>query len=129
MCLSKKYYIHYHRVSTQEGLNIDLNTSQLMLENYNKEIYQKCTHCHCVIEIKKGFKEDFLICNICYKLIQNDNKSNPQIHIIWTENQKYRVFTNFYRSFVDKVFRRENIKDRCGEILQEVIAKYLDSLT
>ena len=114
--LFKKYYIYYHRVSAQEGLNIDLNTSQLMLGNYNKEIYQKCTYCHCVIEIKKGFKENSFIRNICYKLIQNDNKSNPEIHIIWTENQKYRVFTNFYRSFVDKVFRRENIKDKCGEI-------------
>ena len=39
--LFKKYYIYYHRVSTQEGLDIDLNTSQLMLGNYNKEIYQK----------------------------------------------------------------------------------------
>ena len=116
MSLSKKYYIYNHRVSTQEGLNINLNTSQLMLENYNKEIDKKYTHCHCVIEIKKGFKEDALICNVCYKRIQNDNKSNPQIHIIWTENQKYRVFTNFYRSFVDKVFRRENIKDKCGKI-------------
>ena len=51
MSLSRKYYIFYHRVSTQEGLNIDLNTSQLMLGNYNKEIYQGCTYCHCVIEI------------------------------------------------------------------------------
>ena len=127
MSLSEKYYIYYHRVSTQEGLNIDLNTSQLMLGNYNKEIYQKCTHCHCVIEIKKGFKENGFICNISYKLIQDDNKSNPEIHIIWTENQKYRVFTNFYRSFVDKVFRRENIKDKCSEISQETIEKYLES--
>ena len=67
-----------------------------MLGNYNKEIYQKCTYGHCVIEIKKGFKENAFICNICYKLIQDDNKSNPEIHIIWTENQKYRIFTNFY---------------------------------
>ena len=67
-----------------------------MLGNYNKEIYQKCTNGHCVIEIKKGFKENAFICNICYKLIQDGNKSNPEIHIIWTENQKYRIFTNFY---------------------------------
>ena len=39
MFLSKKYFIYYHRVSTQEGLNIDLNTSEFMLGNYNKEIY------------------------------------------------------------------------------------------
>ena len=129
MPLSKKYYIYYHHGNTQEGLNIDLNTSELMLGNYNKEFYQKCTYFHCVIEIEKAFKENALICNICYKLIQNASNTNPQIHIIWTENQKYRVFTNFYRSFLDKVFRRENIKDKCGEISQEVIAKYLNSLT
>ena len=78
-------------------------------------------------EIKKRFKENAFIRNICYKLIQNDNKSNPEIHITWTENRKYRVFTNFYRSFVNKVFRRENIKDKCGEISQETIEKYLES--
>ena len=44
MSLSKKYDIYYHRVSTQESLNIDLNTSQLMLENYNKEIYHEIYH-------------------------------------------------------------------------------------
>ena len=129
MSLSKKYYIYYHRGNTQEGLNIDLNTSELMLGNYNKKFYQKCTYSHWVNEIKKVFKENALIWNICYKLIQNDTKSNPQIHIIWTEYQKYRVFTNFYPSFLDEVFRRENIKDKCGEISQEIIAKYLNSLT
>ena len=25
----------------------------------------------------------------CFKLLQNQDKINPQIHIIWTENQKY----------------------------------------
>ena len=47
---------------------------------------------------------------MCVKLLQNQDKINPQIHIIWKENQKYRVFTNFHRSFVDRVFRHENIK-------------------
>ena len=51
MSSSKKYYIYYHRVSIQEGLNIELNTSELMLGNYDQEIYQKCKYCHCVIEI------------------------------------------------------------------------------
>ena len=59
-----------------------------MLGNYNKEIYQKCKYCHCVVEIKNSFKENPFIGNICFKLIQNDNKINPQIYIIWTENQK-----------------------------------------
>ena len=49
------------------------------------------------------------------------DKINPQIHAMWTENQKYRVFTNLYRSYVDRIFRHENIKDKFGEISQEVI--------
>ena len=74
-----------------------------------------------MIETKKVFKEDASICNMCFKLLQNQDKINPQIHIIWTENQKYRVFTNFHRSFLDNLFRKENIKDKCGEVLQETI--------
>ena len=43
------------------------------------------------------------------------------------EYQKYRVFTNFHRSFVDRVFRYENIKDKFGEIAQEVIDNHLNA--
>ena len=49
------------------------------------------------------------------------DKINPQTHVIWTENQKCRVFTNLYRSYVDHIFRHENIKDKFGKISQEVI--------
>ena len=31
MPLDKKYFIHYGHVSVKEGLNTDLNTSELML--------------------------------------------------------------------------------------------------
>ena len=96
MSSSQKYYIYYHRISIQGGLNTELNTSELMLGNYDKKIYQKYKYCHCVIQIKKGFKETAFICNVRFKLLQYHDKSNPQIHIIWTENQKYRVFTNLY---------------------------------
>ena len=82
-----------------------------------------------MIEIKKAFKENAFICNMCFKLLQNQDKINPQIHIIWTENQKYRVFTNFHRSFLDNLFRKENIRDKSGEISQETIEIYLNSST
>ena len=52
---------------------------------------------------------------------------NPQIHITWTENQKYRVFSNFHCSFVDRLFRLENIKDKFGKIPQEVIDNHLNA--
>ena len=100
-----------------------------MLGQYNKEVYQSCQHFRCLIEIKKGFKEDPSVCNECFKLLQNQDRINPQIHIIWTENKKYRVFTNFHRPFLDKIFRMENIKSKCGEISQDGIEIYLNSST
>ena len=125
MSSNKKYFIYYSRVSLKEGLNMESNTSALMLDKYNKEVYRRCRYCCCVIEIKKGFKEDSSVCNMCFKL-QNQDKINPQIHIIWTENRKYRVFTNFHRSFLDNMFRIEN-KYKCGDILLETIEIYLNS--
>ena len=110
-------------------MNTDLKTSELMLGKYDKEVYQKCQYRHQVIEIKKGFKENAFICNMCFKLLLNEDKINPQIHIIWTENQKYRVFTNFHRSCLDRIFRYENIKEKYGEISQETINFHLNSST
>ena len=129
MPLNKKYFNHYSCISVSEGFNIDLDTSKLMLDHYNKEVYRSCQRCRCVIEIKKGFKEDLSVCNECFKLLQNQDRINPQIHIIWTENRKYKVFTNFYRSCLDNTFRMENIKSKCGEISQETIEIYLNSST
>ena len=100
-----------------------------MLGQYNKEVYQSCQHFRCLIEIKKGFKEDPSVCNECFKLLQNQDRINPQIHIIQMENKKYRVFTNFHRSFLDKIFRMENIKSKCGEISLDGIEIYLNSST
>ena len=77
-----------------------------------RKCIKKCRYCHCVIEIKKAFKEKEDTCNTCLKLLRNEDKDNPHIYMIWTENKKYRIFTNFHRSFVDCVFRYENIKDK-----------------
>ena len=86
MSINKKSFIHYCRVSVSEGLNIELETSELMLEKFNKEVYQGCKHCHCTLEIIKAFKEDKTVCNMCINLLKNEDKDNPKIHIIWTEN-------------------------------------------
>ena len=110
-------------------MNTDLKTSGLMLGKYNKEVYQKCQYCHQVIKIKKCFKENAFVCNMCFKLLLNEEKINPQIHIIWTEKQKYRVFTNFHLSFLDRIFRYENIKEKYSEISQETINFHLNSST
>ena len=114
----EKSFIYYYRISVREGLNIELKTSQLMLSNYNKEIYRSCKYCHQAIEIKKGFNENPFICNICFKLLKNEDKINPQIHVAWSENQQYRVFTKLHRSYLDRIFRFENIKDKFGKICE-----------
>ena len=98
-----------------------------MLEKVNKEVYQRCKHCHCIIEIKKVFTENEKVCNMCINLLKNEDKVNPNIFIIWTKNQKYRVFTNFHGLFVDRVMKHENIKDKCGKISYEVIGYHLNT--
>ena len=42
MPLNKNVFIYYSRISVKEGLNTDLKTSELMLEKYDKEVYQSC---------------------------------------------------------------------------------------
>ena len=133
MSLNKEYFTYYYRISVKEGFNTDLKTSELMLGKYERslkkfrEIYQKCKYCHQVIEIKKGFKEDASICNMCFKLLRNADKINPQTHVIWIENQKCRIFTDFHCSYVDRIFRYENIKDKSVEISQEVLDTHFNA--
>ena len=64
---NKNNFTYYCCISVKEGLK----TSELMLGKYDKEVYQKCQHCYQVIEIKKGFKENAFICNICLKILKN----------------------------------------------------------
>ena len=123
------WMVETKELSVKEGLNTDLKTSELMLGKYDKEVYQKCQYCHQIIKIKKGFKENAFICNMCVKLLLNEDEINQQIHVIWTENQKYRVFTNFYRSYVDCILRYENIKEKYSELSQENIDIHLKSST
>ena len=127
MSLNKKYFIYYYRVSVSKGLNTELPSSQLMFEKYDKKVFQKCKFCHCVIEIKKAFTEEGDTCNFCLKLLKNKDKDNLEIYIIWTNNQKYRVFTNFHCSFAHRISRYENIKNKFGEINQEVIDNHLNA--
>ena len=126
---NKKYFIYYNRVSVSDGLNTELCTRELTLDKCDKEMYQRFRYCCCVIEMKKAFKEDKDTCNLCVKLLQNRDEINCKIYIIWSNNQKYRVFTNLYRSFLDRIFINKNIKNKSGEIEQDTIADHLNSLT
>ena len=80
-----------------------------------------------MIEIKKASTEGEDKCNKCLEILINEDKINPQVYIIWTENQKFRVFTNFHRSFVDRVMKYENIKNKSGKIAYEVIDNHLNA--
>ena len=55
--------------------------------------------------------------------LENEDQGNPRIQIIWTENQKYRVFSNFYRAFLG----HESIKNKCGKINNETIDKHINA--
>ena len=68
-------------------MNTDLKTSELLLGKYDKKVYQKYQYCHQVIEIKKGFKENAFICNMCFKLLLNEEKTNPQIPLYGQKNK------------------------------------------
>ena len=63
MSKNRKGFIHYCRVSVIDGLNTDLSTSDLLLDKFDKEIFQNCRFWHCTIEIKKAFtkKKTFVI--------------------------------------------------------------------
>ena len=88
-----KSFLYYSRISVSEGLNTELKTSEICLERYDKETYEKYGYCHQVIEIKKNFKEDTDTCDVCFKVLQKKDKINTFIHIIWKENTKFRVFS------------------------------------
>ena len=79
------------------------------------------------IEIEKDFAENKFICNMCLKLLDKNDETSSIIYIIWKDNLKFRVFSNLYQCFLDKIFRNENIKDKIGEISKETIAMYLNS--
>ena len=67
------------------------------------------------------------VCDYCMALLQNDDQDNSRIHIIWTENKKYRVFSNFYCAFLDHVFRHESIKNEYRKINNETIDKHINA--
>ena len=62
-----------------------------------------------------------------WSLLENGDQNSPKLHIIWTENRTYRVFTNFHRAFVDRIFRHEKISNKTGKISQEIIENHLNT--
>ena len=113
---NKKSFLYYSHVSVSEGLSTEYKISELCLERFDKELNKKCRNCHQVFEIQKKFKNDDDSCNMCFELLQKEDKLNPSRHIMWKENTKYRAFTDLHRSFADKIFRHEPIRSKNGSI-------------
>ena len=45
--------------------------------------------------LSKKFNKDEKICDICFDILA-DARESGQLYIVWTDNQKFRVFTNLY---------------------------------
>ena len=65
---------------------------------------------------------------MCFKLLQNQDRINSTIHMVWKENAKYRVYTNLDRLYADYIITHESIKGNGGEISNETINFHLNSL-
>ena len=74
MFRNKKGFIHYCCVSVNDGLNIDLSTSDLLLGKFDKKVFQDCCFCHCISKIKKNFTKNSYICDCCMKLLENQDQ-------------------------------------------------------
>ena len=58
--------------------------------------------------IAKKFKNEKWFCDICFKIVDNIDKEG-KMYVIWLNNSKYRVYTNFWRSFADEIIRKEGV--------------------
>ena len=96
-CLKKhKAFLSYLRISTKEGLllDTDINDQDVIIEQYNKDVYRNCKKCRQTFEIKRAFKDCEDICNGCYILLTSEDIKNvltPEITVYCSENQLYRI--------------------------------------
>ena len=86
MPVNKKFFFYYCRTSVKEGIHTKLFDAQLEMDNFNKDLYQRCRLCCCVIKIKKAFKEKEDICKLCFKLLEMQDirdAINPKICVFF----------------------------------------------
>ena len=90
-------FLVYWRLSSKEGFFIDTNVKDqdLRFGKYNQDLYRECEWCCHLFEIKKAFKENELMCNECYELLQMEDireTISPKTYIFWTESQQYSLY-------------------------------------
>ena len=54
----RKSFLHYSRLSVSEGLNTETDELEINLEQFDKDIFIKCSYYHQVFAIKKFFEKD-----------------------------------------------------------------------
>ena len=107
-----KFFVHYHRVSVSEGIDTETDLPFIGADIYSN-IYQRCKKCCVLLYISKNFKKHQKVCNICCDMLDNERESGA-IHFVWTENQKFRVFTNVYLQSARNLMEREQPKSVSG---------------
>ena len=90
-----RHLVHYHRVLVREGIDTE-TCLPFMSVAIKSETSKRCKHCHMLFYINKNFKKRDRICDICYDML-DDNRDSGGLLIVWTENQKFRIFTNIYQ--------------------------------
>ena len=125
---NKKSFLYYSCLSVSEGLDTATNKLQMCLNRFDKDIYNKCSYCSQVFELKKVFEKDKHICNACVKILEEETEISPHIYIICKDNAKYRVFADLERSYADSIFRKEPIIGISGKVSYERLDIHLNSL-
>ena len=115
-------YVYYSRICIKERL--DIESEKLHLEIYNKDITRPCSCCRQYFMIIKNFKLNNNFCVECEKLLEKDDRINPMIWIIWKNNAKYRVLSNLYLQYVDKIMHSEDVILQKSEDIN--VEKYLN---
>ena len=100
-----KYFVQYHRVSVSKGIDTETNTHSIGSKVASK-ISQRCKKCLVLLYINKAFKKDKQICNTCYYILRSEHESGS-MQIVWTENQKFWVFTNLFPSCARRLMGKE----------------------
>ena len=77
---------------------------------------------------QKNFKIDEGACNACVNILEKDTRINPQIHILWKDNAKYRVLSDLHHCYIDYIFCRERITAKSGKVSDENLGIHLNVL-
>ena len=123
----RKSFLHYSCLGVSEGLNTETDELEMNLSQFNKDIFKKCLYCQQAFAIKKNFERDEKTCNVCVGLLGKKSKS-AQKFLFWRNNTTYIVFTDLHCNHAERIFHREPIIGKSGQISREKIHMHLNYL-